>query len=102
VAVSVVSVSVVLDEVVVVLLMQRTNPSAHVRSTSLLYPIQTPPPLPLMQGPDVPAAHSSPHENGSDCDRLVGTEVVVALLLSNGLPKHSYVFEGHVRDTFSE
>lgn len=84
--------------VVVVLSRQRINPSPHVPMSVSLYLTQNPSLLSLTQGPDVPAMHSSPHNNGSGVGASVRDCRVVTMLLSIGSPKHSYVFGGHVRD----
>jgi hypothetical protein len=100
--VAVVVVFVFVMVVIVELLRQRANPSAQVRISVSVYATQKRSPLSLTHGPAVPASHSSSLQlYGSTVGALVGTTAIDALKLSTESPKHSSVFNGHVRDAAS-
>jgi hypothetical protein len=103
VATFVMSVFVFVMVVMVELLRQRANPSAQVRISVSVYATQKRSPLSLTHGPAVPASHrSSLQLYGSTVGALVGTMLTTeALKLSTESPKHSSVFNGHVRDAAS-
>ena len=91
----VVVVAVVVVAVVVVLFKHRSNVVPHVRVVEFSYEIQTP--LLLIQGPDVPKLHRSPHVNGSLVGAAVGDLISDGDVLLKNSPLHLYVSSGHVR-----
>jgi hypothetical protein len=80
---------VVVVAVVVVLFKHRSNVVLHVRVLEFSYEIHTP--LLLIQGPDVPKLHRSPHVNGSLVGAAVGNMLSGGDVSLKNSPLHLYV-----------